>query len=41
MPRRILIIGASVADNIGCFYGGWTTSELGGPFQGRPGSTGW
>ena len=23
------------------FYGGWFTPELGGPFKGEPGSTGW
>ena len=25
----------------GCFYGGWITSDLPGPFKGVPGSTGW
>jgi uncharacterized protein (DUF427 family) len=25
----------------GDFYGGWITSEIGGPFKGGPGSSGW
>ena len=25
----------------GDFYGGWITSEIVGPFKGRPGTTGW
>lgn len=25
----------------GCFYGGWITSEIVGPFKGEPGTEGW
>jgi uncharacterized protein (DUF427 family) len=25
----------------GCFYGGWITSDLVGPFKGAPGTAGW
>ena len=33
--------GERVRPQPGGFYGGWITSDLGGPFKGVPGSEGW
>lgn len=33
--------GEQVQAQPGDFYGGWITSEIVGPFKGRPGSAGW
>jgi hypothetical protein len=30
-----------VAAQAGDFYGGWTTSDMEGPFKGGPGTVGW
>lgn len=38
MSRRILIIGASVADYSGGFYGGWIKFEILAPLKSLPGS---
>jgi len=33
--------GEEVAPQPGGFYGGWVTSDIVGPFEGDPGTTGW
>lgn len=33
--------GEQVTPQPGHFYGGWITSEIGGPIKGEPGTTGW
>ncbi len=33
--------GERVQAQEGCFYGGWITSEIVGPFKGGPGTSGW
>lgn len=38
---RCTVDGEVVTPQAGGFYGGWITSDLGGPFKGIPGSMGW
>lgn len=33
--------GELVQPQSGCFYGGWITSDIVGPFKGQPGTWGW
>ena len=35
------IDGERVRAQAGDFYGGWITSDIGGPFKGGPGTSGW
>jgi len=39
--ERCCVDGEPVTPQPGGFYGGWITSNLGGPFKGVPGSGGW
>jgi uncharacterized protein (DUF427 family) len=38
---RCFVGGEPVTPQPGCFYGGWITRGLKGPFKGGPGSAGW
>jgi uncharacterized protein (DUF427 family) len=38
---RCTVDGEEVIPQPGCFYGGWITSRIVGPFKGVPGSMGW
>lgn len=38
---KCLVDGEIVIPQPGCFYGGWITSDVVGPFKGEPGSWGW
>jgi uncharacterized protein (DUF427 family) len=38
---RCTVDGEQVVPQPGGFYGGWITSNIIGPFKGRPGSSGW
>ena len=38
---RCTVDGETVVAQPGCFYGGWITSWVAGPFKGGPGSAGW
>jgi uncharacterized protein (DUF427 family) len=43
-PNRMdecTIDGERVRAQAGDFYGGWITSDIGGPFKGAPGTSGW